>query len=269
MTNFEKENVHDFWNNASCGEDLYLQNTGLRGYSKQAQERYRLEPFIIPFAGFKESKNKKVLEIGVGLGADHQKFAEAGADLFGVDLTERAVAHTRRRLELYGLTSTLSIGDAENLKFDDASFDQVYSWGVLHHSPKTPKAIDEVYRVLKKGGTASIMIYNKWSMVGIMLWLRYALLIWRPFRSFLDVYANHLESPGTKADSYTQAIELCSKFTHVSISSPLTHGDLLESDVGQKHRGSFLKIAKFFWPRWLIKRVLPNAGLFMMVNLRK
>ena len=269
MNNFEKEKVHDFWNNASCGEDLYLQNTDISGYTKQAQERYRLEPYIIPFAGFKESKNKKVLEIGVGLGADHQKFAETGADLFGVDLTERAVAHTRRRLLLFGLSSALCVGDAENLKFDDSSFDHVYSWGVLHHSPKTPKAINEVYRVLKKGGTGSIMIYNKWSMVGIMLWLRYALLIGRPFRSFLDVYANHLESPGTKAYSYTQARELFCKFSHVSISSPLTHGDLLESDVGQKHRGGFLRIAKLFWPRWLIKRVLPNAGLFMMVKLRK
>ena len=116
---------------------------------------------------------------------------------------------------------------------------------------------------LKRGGIASI------SMVGIMLWLRYALLIGRLFRSFKDVCANHLESPGTKAYSYTHARELFSKFSHVSISSPLTHGDLLESDVGQKHRGSFLSIAKFFWPRWLIKRVLPNAGLFMMVKLRK
>ena len=67
-----------------------------------------------------------------------------------MDLTERAVAHTRRRLELFGLSSQLSVGDAENLKFDNASFDHVYSWGVLHHSPNTPKAIDEVYRVLKK-----------------------------------------------------------------------------------------------------------------------
>jgi len=33
--------------------------------------------------------------------------------------------------------------------------------------------------------------------------------------------------------------------------------------------GTILRIAKFFWPFWLIKRVLPNAGLFMMVKLRK
>lgn len=63
MNNFEKKDFHDFWNNTSYGEDLYLQNTDLSGYSKQAQERYRLEPYIIPFAGFKESKNKKVVQL--------------------------------------------------------------------------------------------------------------------------------------------------------------------------------------------------------------
>ena len=59
MNNFEKEKVHDFLNNASCGENLYLQNTDISVYTKQAQERYRLEPFIMPFADFKESKNKR------------------------------------------------------------------------------------------------------------------------------------------------------------------------------------------------------------------
>lgn len=93
-----------------------------------------------------------MLEIGVGLGADHQRFAEAGADLYGIDLTERAVEHTRRRLALFELESRLAIGDAEDLAFPDEAFDQVYSWGVLHHSPDTPKAIDEVWRVLKPGG---------------------------------------------------------------------------------------------------------------------
>jgi hypothetical protein len=82
-----------------------------------------------------------------------------------------------------------------------------------------------------------------------------------------DLYLQNTDISGYTKQA--QAKELFCKFSHVSISSHLTHGDLLESDVGQKHRGSFLRIAKFFWPRWLIKRVLPNAGLFMMVKLRK
>jgi ubiquinone/menaquinone biosynthesis C-methylase UbiE len=147
-----KTQVHDFWSEASCGENLYLTNTDKAGYIAQSTERYRLEPFILTFADFESAKDKKVLEIGVGLGADHQRFAQAGADLYGIDLTERAVQHTAQRLKLFELSSCLAVGDAENLAFENESFDWVYSWGVLHHSPDTPRAIREVFRVLKKGG---------------------------------------------------------------------------------------------------------------------
>lgn len=113
------------------------------------------------------------------------------------------------------------------------------------------------------------MIYHKWSMVGVMLWVRYALLTGRPWRSLRDVYATHLESPGTKAFSYAEARQLFTQFSHVSISTPLGHGDLLESDAGQRHRGLALTLAKKFWPRWLIRRVMPNAGLGMLIEARK
>lgn len=268
-TNSNKQHVHDFWNEAACGEILYLQTTDRQGYVTQSAERYRLEPIIVTFADFESAKGKKVLEIGVGLGADHQCFAEAGADLYGIDLTERAVEHTRRRLALFGLTSSLKVGDAEQLEFPDEGFDLVYSWGVLHHSPHTPKAIAEVYRVLKLGGQAKVMIYHTWSMIGLMLWLRYALLAGRPLRSLCSIYAEHLESPGTKAYSYAEARQLFAQFTDVKISTPLAHGDLLESAVGQRHRGIALILAKALWPRWFIRRFMPSAGLFMLIEARK
>lgn len=264
-----KQQVRDFWNDASCGENLYLEAIDIAGYRAHAAERYRLEPFILPFADFNSAKGKKVLEIGVGLGADHQYFAEAGAELFGIDLTERAVNHSRRRLELFGLSSSLAVGDAEALDFPDESFDIVYSWGVLHHSPDTSKAISEVYRVLRPGGMSKIMIYHKWSMIGAMLWLRYALFAGRPWRSLRSVYAEHLESPGTKAYSRTEALRLFDSFSAVKITTPLAHGDLLESDVGQRHRGVALTLAKRFWPRWFIRRFLPGAGLAMLIEACK
>ena len=148
----EKKLVHDFWNEASCGEALYLAKTDRVGYAVQSQNRYALEPYILDFARFCEAKDKRVLEIGVGLGADSQKFVEAGAVSYGIDLTERAVEHTRQRLSAFGLSSVLLVGDAESLDFPDEYFDLVYSWGVVHHSPNTPKAIDEIFRVLKHGG---------------------------------------------------------------------------------------------------------------------
>lgn len=264
-----KQAVHDFWNAASCGETLYLKGSEVTAYATQAFKRYELEPYIETFADFAAACGREVLEIGVGLGADHQRFAEAGAVLTGVDLTERAVGHTGQRLAALGLRSHLLTADAEHLPFAEASFDIVYSWGVLHHTPNTPKAIDEVWRVLRPGGSARIMVYHAYSMVGYMLWIRYALLAGRPSRSLADIYAHHLESPGTKAYTVDEARRLFARFSKVAIRTVLTHGDLLTSEVGQRHRGSLLTIAKALWPRWLIRTLLLRRGLFLLAQATK
>lgn len=221
------------------------------------------------FAAFQSTKGLKVLEIGVGLGSDHQQFAKAGAELYGIDLTERAIEHTKQRLACFGLHSCLAVGDAESLGFDTETFDVVYSWGVLHHSPNTPAAISECWRVLKRGGVAKIMIYHKWSMVGIMLWTRYALFRLRPFTSMKTIYGNYLESPGTKAYSVDEARQMFHQFDTVNIYTMLGHGDLLTSDAGQRHQGILLHIAKRIWPRWFIRKFFPSAGLFMLIEARK
>ncbi|HSY08603.1 MAG TPA: class I SAM-dependent methyltransferase [Steroidobacteraceae bacterium] len=265
----DKQAVRNFWERASCGEELYLLDTGRQGYIDQARRRYDLEPYIERFAAFASTRGQKVLEIGVGLGADHQRLAEAGALLWGIDLTERAVAHARRRLQLFGLSSQLSRGDAENLAFADASFDVVYSWGVIHHSPNTPRAVAEIFRVLKPGGSAKIMIYHRWSLVGYMLWVRYALLALRPWMSLSELYARYLESPGTKAYSVAGARRLFAAFGAVEIQTVLTHGDLLESVAGQRHRGLLLAMARRIWPRALLRRFAARHGLFMLISATK
>lgn len=264
-----KKRVYAFWNDASCGEALYLDEADHAGYLAQMRSRYELEPYIDEFARFAESSGLDVLEIGVGLGADHQRFAEAGARLTGIDLTERAVEHTRKRMELFGLKSQVRVGDAEALPFADESFDIVYAWGVLHHSPDTGRAIEEVWRVLRPGGTARIMIYHRHSLVGYMLWIRYALLAGKPWRKLSDIFARHLESPGTKAYTIDDARRLCSRFNDATITTVLTHGDLLESEAGQRHRGRLLSLAKRIWPRAILRRLLPGSGLFMLIEARK
>lgn len=269
MNNENKLSVKEFWNKASCGEELYLNGNEALDYREHAKKRYELEPYILNFAKFNEAKEKKVLEIGVGLGADHQQFAEAGALLHGLDLTERAVEHTRRRLAVLGQTSQLSVGDAENLDFPDAHFDVVYSWGVLHHSPDTSKAIQEVWRVLRPGGVARIMVYHTWSLVGLMLWVRYALFGLRPLMSMREIYSRYLESPGTKAYTFADAHELFAQYETVRMQTVLTHGDLLESEAGQRHKGALLDIARKVWPRWFFKRFMSGWGLFLLIEAYK
>jgi SAM-dependent methyltransferase len=245
-----KSQVREFWDRAACGEKLLLQASDKQGYIQQMRKRYELEPFIHDFAKFNDSRGLRVLEIGVGLGADHQSFAENGAVLTGVDLTQRAI-------------------DAERLPFADECFDIVYSWGVLHHSPDTPRAFQEVHRVLKPGGIARIMIYSKYSLVGLMLWLRYGLLRLRPWTSLAAIYSKHLESPGTKAYTVKEAHQLCAPFAKATIQTKMTHGDLLESDAGQRHRGALLSVARLIWPRWFFHTFTPNAGLFMLIECHK
>lgn len=264
-----KAEVREFWDEASCGERLLLPSLDREGFNKQAHERYRLEPYLERFADFESWQKCKVLEVGVGLGADHQRFAEAGAEMHGIDLTQRAVELCELRMRLFGLASELRVGDAENLPFDDESFDLVWSWGVIHHSPDTRAAIHEMRRVLKSGGVARVMIYHTWSMVGLMLWLRYRLLRARPWTTMREIYARYLESPGTKAYTTSQARELFADFANVRIETVLTHGDLLSSGAGQRHAGLALAIARRLWPRRLITWLLPRAGLFMLIEAKK
>ena len=66
-----------------------------------------------------------------------------------------------------------------------------------------------------------------------------------------------------------QARKLFARFAKVEIESVLTHGDLLTSAAGQRHRGLLLTIARAVWPRWLIRTFLPGHGLFLLARATK
>jgi SAM-dependent methyltransferase len=265
-----KERVRTFWDAAACGEVYARGNGEATDLERHAMQRYLLEPYIFDFARFHEGAGRDVLDIGVGMGADHLEWARHRPKrLVGIDLTQRAVNFTRQRLERHGFQPDVRLGDAEHLDFEDGSFDIVYSWGVLHHTPDTPHAIEEVRRVLRPGGVARVMIYHAHSLVGYLLWSRYALAAGRPGRSLAEIYATQLESPGTKAYTLKQAADLFAGFSEVVMKVQLSAGDLLEGEAGQRHRSPLLSAARRMWPRPLIRSLLPRLGLFLMVDARK
>jgi len=173
------------------------------------------------------------------------------------------------RMNVFGLKSKLLVADAENLPFPDNYFDLVYSWGIIHHTPNTHVAAKEILRVLKPGGSFKVMIYHRYSLVGYMLWLRYALFRFRPWMTLDDIYADYLESPGTKAYSRKEAIRLFEGASRVNCYVELTHGDLLESEAGQRHQGWLLSLARRCWPRRLLKRYASSFGLFLLIEGEK
>ena len=157
-----KEQVRAFWQAHPCGTKFTEAELGTRPFYEAVEEhRYRVEWHIPEAAGFDRAGGLRVLEIGCGLGTDGARFARAGAAYTGVDLTEAAVSLARRRFELEGLAGDFRVADAERLDFADASFDLVYSHGVLHHTPDTAAAVREVHRVLKPGGRAVVMLYHR------------------------------------------------------------------------------------------------------------
>lgn len=266
------KSVHDFWNSESCGERYAVSNSDKDKFYIESIKRYKLEPYIKEFANFPTFKNKDVLEIGVGFGSDHQQIALSGPNsLTGVDLTQRSIDNTKLRFKILNLKSSLKIDNAEKLSFKTETFDCVYSWGVLHHSPNTKKCFSEVYRVLKPGGIAKIMIYHKFSVVGLMLWFKYGFLKFNPFIGLNKIYSEYLESPGTKAYSKNEAYNLTELFSYRNIKVQLSFGDLLKGDVVARHKGFILSLAKIFFPRKLIILIslFFPVGLYLLIDLKK
>jgi ubiquinone/menaquinone biosynthesis C-methylase UbiE len=157
-----KDRVRAFWQANPCGTKFTDAPPGTRLFFERVEEhRYTKEWHIPAAAGFDTAGGLRVLEIGCGLGTDGARFAQAGADYTGIDLTEAAISLARRRFELFDLPGRFSTGDGENLEFEDESFDMVYSHGVLHHTPDTARAIREVHRVLRPDGRAVVMLYHR------------------------------------------------------------------------------------------------------------
>jgi 2-polyprenyl-3-methyl-5-hydroxy-6-metoxy-1,4-benzoquinol methylase len=103
----------------------------------------------------------RVLEIGCGMGLHTETLARAGAEVVAIDLTSTAVEATTKRLELKNLRAQVLQMDAESLAFDSASFDFVWSWGVIHHSANTARIVRNIARVLKPNGGCRVMVYNR------------------------------------------------------------------------------------------------------------
>ena len=121
-----------------------------------------------PFSRFMKPEyiaDKEVLEVGCGMGTHAAMLARAGARLTTIDLTERAIEVTNRRLEVFGLKADIQRADAEKLPFPDQSFDTVWSWGVIHHSSRFESCLSEIARVLRPGGHLMLMVYYRPSIV--------------------------------------------------------------------------------------------------------
>ena len=136
-----------------------------------ALDAYRLRkceylPRVVDFGGW---TGRDVLEIGCGAGLDLVRFARGGARVTGVDVVPAAIALTRDYCRVAGVPAVLVEADGARLPFPDAAFDLVYCHGVLSFVRDPGAVIAEAHRVLRPGGEAILMVYNRRSWMHLLL----------------------------------------------------------------------------------------------------
>lgn len=118
-------------------------------------------PILSNLIDFNLIRGKKVLDIAVGTGLHSVVFAENGAEVTGIDLTEFAIRQAQKNAKVRDLKIDFIQMDAQNMSFADSTFDFVNAWGCLMHMPDTEKAISEIYRTLKHDGSILAYMYNR------------------------------------------------------------------------------------------------------------
>ncbi|MFH1983057.1 MAG: class I SAM-dependent methyltransferase [Pseudomonadota bacterium] len=259
-----KKQVESYWDHEPCGTTHSAGVRFSRDYFDAIENyRYTVEPEIFSFAQFSRFHGKKVLEVGVGAGTDFLQWIRSGANGFGIDLTHNGIVHTRERLNVYGFDANrLMVADAETLPFQDGSFDLVYSWGVIHHSPDTVRALTEIIRVTRPGGGCKIMVYNRHSLWTFFLWGKMAFLKGRPWKSLAWSLYHYQESPGTKAYTAKELATMVASIPGVKfkINSWITVYDSLDLVRSKRLRALGRLMAKILGDKF---------GWYMTVDISK
>ena len=159
--------ITTYWNDRPCNIKHSNKTFCSKEYFDEVEtKKHFVEPHIIEFAEFNKWENKKVLEIGFGIGTAAVNFIRNGCEYYGIELSQKSYDITKKRLECYNLDGNLyNVNAEDNLDFlGENTFDLVYSFGVIHHSPSPEKIIDNVYKLLKPNGKFKLMVYaeNSW-----------------------------------------------------------------------------------------------------------
>ena len=184
--------IADFWQAHPCGDHLLgglderFRGDYLAFFEAYDAARYQMEGHIPRCLDALNVGDTRVLEIGLGQGAESEGLIRRGARWTGIDLTPEAIRRVSLRLKLHGLSyEGITQASATAIPFPDESFDLVFSHGVLHHIPDIDVAQAEIARVLRPGGRLVAMLYARRSLnyvVSISMVRRMAVLVSWPLR---------------------------------------------------------------------------------------
>lgn len=249
MSNIKIQDVRSYWDaNPLCASAIpYSLGTpeyfeyydGLREVNEDLEFSYQLHEYK-SFAG------RKMLDVGSGNGYVLSWYAREGAEVYGVDISSTGIDLCRKRFEHSGLHGNFQVANAEELPFEDKTFDCVCSMGVLHHTPDTAKAVGEIFRVLKPGGRLIVMVYHRDSAL-----YRFHFRLRRFFTGkTLQEMVNEVDGVGNpKGDVYSKSElwELLGRFEQLELFVRLLQGWMV---IPKKGRLIPTRLLKPFEKRW-------------------
>lgn len=198
-------NITAYWDSHIHDLAVVTNPVGTPGFFRQLDEyRYDKLNYLPRLVDFNAYRGKTLLEVGCGAGVDLVRFARAGAIVTGVDLSRTAIDLARQNMAQNGLSANLQIMDGEALQFAGDSFDVVYAHGVLQYTSNTEKMVSEIHRVLKPGGEAILMVYNRISWLNLM-------------RNVTKVPLEHEDAPVLKKFSIGELKQLLKPFSSYKI----------------------------------------------------
>lgn len=197
--------VQRYWNERIHDLEMTRHPPGSREFFADLDEyrfdKLRYLPRVVDFEGY---RGKKLLEVGCGIGTDLVRFAKGGAEVTGVDLSQTALELARKNAVLSGVSCDLRLANGEALPFESERFDVVYGHGVLQYTAEPRRMADECHRVLKRGGQAIFMVYNRIS------WLN-------ALSKLMRVELEHEDAPVLRKYSIGELRDLVSSFARVRI----------------------------------------------------
>jgi ubiquinone/menaquinone biosynthesis C-methylase UbiE len=162
------ETVREFWQSHVNNEYYTDAVRASDAYFGEIEDRrYRSHYHLRELFTSLEGDDQTLLEVGCGIGVDSIQLAKRGFQVTAIDLTENALEIAEQFAQQRGVHVDFQLGNAEGLAFPDETFDAVYSFGVLHHTPDIARSVSELRRVLRPGGTAYVMLYARYSLVNL------------------------------------------------------------------------------------------------------
>lgn len=169
------DQVRAYWDAQPCNVRHSDKPVGTWEWSEEvARRRYFVQPHIPGFAEF--GRWDKVLEVGCGIGTDAIRFRQEGAEVTAVDASIESIRILQQRIEasdLYRIFTYKCDIDHLNKGLNIGTYDLIYCFGVLHHTPHPEWAVAQIRKFAGSGTIFKVMVYHCWSWKALRIWLGY------------------------------------------------------------------------------------------------